>query len=71
MPSCESYEACVQVLEPAALTSGTRVGDVTLRRERWVVDALHHRVFMLVTAIRKLFRVSFQHDRSAVQSFQL
>lgn len=47
----------MQVLEPFSNDGSTRVGDVTLRRERCLVDALQHQQFMRVNAIRRLFRV--------------
>ena len=47
----------MQVLQPFSKDGSTRVGDVTLRRERCLVDALQHQLFMRVNAIRSLFRV--------------
>ena len=48
----------VQVLEPTSKEGSTRVGGTTLKRERWLLDALQRQVFMRVSAIRALFRVS-------------
>ena len=46
----------MQVLA-APSTAELRVGDVTLKRERWLVDALQQRLFLRVSALRQLFRV--------------
>ena len=47
----------MQVLKAPSKDGSTRVGDVTLRRERCLVDALQQQLFMRVSAIRRLFRV--------------
>ena len=51
----------MQVLKAPSKDGSTRVGDVTLRRERCLVDALQRQMFMRVSAIRGLFRVRTQH----------
>ena len=45
------------MLEPPSKDGSTRAGDVTLRRERCLVDALQRQLFLRVSAIRRLFRV--------------
>ena len=46
-----------QVLDAPSKDGSTRAGDVTLRRERCLVDALQRQLFLRVSAIRRLFRV--------------
>ena len=46
----------MQVLKAPSKDGSTRVGDVTLGRERCLVDALQRQTFMRVSAIRSLFR---------------
>ena len=47
----------MQVLEPLSRDGSTRAGDVLLRRERCLVDALQRQPFMRVNDIRRLFKV--------------
>ena len=54
--SCMTHVCCMQVLA-APDTAELRVGDLTLKRERWLVDALQQRLFMRMSALRQFFRV--------------
>ena len=56
LASCLTRMYCMQVLA-APKTAELRIGDVTLKRERWLVDALQQRLFMRVSAMRQFFRV--------------
>ena len=53
---CLTLVSCGQVLA-APNTAELRVGNLTLKRERWLVDALQQRLFMRVSALRQFFRV--------------
>ena len=56
LASCLTLIFCVQVLA-APNTAELRVGNLTLKRERWLVDALQQHLFIRVSALRQFFRV--------------